>query len=271
MSKSAIVTVCIGEQSRKMLNGTFVHSWELYAKKHNMDIVRINEPIDAEDKRHPAWQKLLFWEHPSMAGYDRAVYVDHDVFMNPSAPSPIDHTEPGTVGAVTWAGSYHRDKVILDTVFIPIWRCNNAKWVKDLKPESFADLQEAAGYGHNDEWLNSGVMVWDREHKDLMRHIYETGLSNERSSSEQSAITHHLCVENKDMITHLDRRFNAIWDNEVMAHYSFLPKLRADSMIAMACVESTLANNYFLHFINGWTRNHAIAYAAMQKPERSVA
>jgi len=258
--KAAIAVITIGDASRDLWLSTFMPSVRLYADRCGYDLHHFTSLIDHETTRHPSWQKLLLAGHSDLAGYDRIVYLDHDILISPLAPPIAECVSGPRIGAVTWAGSYNDDP-IARSVIETTWRWNNAKWLRDLNPQCFADLLVAAGYPPTEDHCNTGVFVFSPQHAEVFREVYEHGLSNERTSLEQAALTNCLCNTHKHLVHALDRRFNAIWDFEKIAYYSFLDQLYPTSTIIMHCIEATLARVWFLHFAGGgmqreWARNY---------------
>lgn len=255
----ALCIITIGDASRKAWEETFAPSVRAYADRCGYELRHYTAAFDHETTRHAAWQKLLLAEQPDLAGFDRIIHIDHDVMISPAAP-PIAETVPdGRIGAVTWQGSIGEDP-LLRRLHEVAWKWNTAKWVSELNPTCFADLLEAAGYPRTEDHCNAGVFVCAPCHGPALRNLYETGISNERSSLEQAALTDFLCRSHCELLHPLDRRFNVVWDFEKIAYYPFLDELYPTSTIIMHCLAATLARCWFLHFAGGgvqreWARN----------------
>ena len=264
--KSVIVTVAIGDHCRRMWDETFAPSVYDYADRHGYAVQCLTAPIDVGDKAKPAsWQRLLLASHPALLGFDRIIYLDTDIMCNPSAPGVAELVPDGKIGAVTWQGSYNNDQAWYD-MFKMSWSRNVFKWIRDAKIESFSDLAVAGGYPAHEDWLNSGVLVFQPtpEIATLMADVYYNEPHTERSANEQQALTHYLCNKRPDLLHPLDKRFNAIWYFEREIHYPFLENLYLNSFIASKCVEASLTHNYFLHFAADGERLEAVNFMLHQ-------
>src|SRR3977135_1510492 len=93
VAKNAIVTLAIGTAYSDRFEQLCRKNWTGYAERHGFDLFVIEEPLDSSErgtKRSPAWQKCLVLGVPGLAGYERVVWVDSDIVLNPAAPSILD-------------------------------------------------------------------------------------------------------------------------------------------------------------------------------------
>jgi hypothetical protein len=253
--RKALTTILIGDESQAMWNHRFRWSWEAYAQRHNYNIEIFTEPLPGAEDKVPAWSKPLVAEQPRIGKYDRFVWVDADVAINPSAPDICELMEPRKIGMVTWKGSYREDPVYLDHAFKSSWRNNGLQWWREKNIQSMADIQVACGYLPCDDWFNAGMFVASPTHGPLFREIFDRGLDS--PSADQPALVDGLLRANPRMVQPLDKRFNVIWDMEVSSYYPFL-RYGASFDTVRECVWACFRRSYFLHFINGQTRNHSL-------------
>ena len=93
VTKNAIVTLAIGSVYLDRFEQLCRKNWTGYAERHGFDLFVIQEPLDESERarsRSPAWQKCLVLGAPDLAGYERVVWVDSDIFLNPAAPSILE-------------------------------------------------------------------------------------------------------------------------------------------------------------------------------------
>lgn len=257
--KTCIAVITLGQKHTKMWLDVFAPTVQAYADRHGYDVVQIREPIDPDSTKPPQWQKLLLAGHAGLNDYSKIVYLDSDVMCNPDAPAIAEGVPDGKIGAVTWQGSYFNDPVIFDW-FVSSWRQNEMKFIRDAGLKSFADLAVMGGYPPYNDWLNSGVMVFDQSHAEFFRNIYENEPQSEHSSYEQQALSYWLCKKHPDLLHPLDRRFNQIWYLIREMHYPFITELHQDSYIISRCVLAALMGNHFLHFAAGGDRVEAVNF-----------
>jgi hypothetical protein len=257
----AIAVITVGDKCTKTWQNVFAPSVYAYADRHSYQVIHLDGLIDADTTKPPQWQKLLLPGHESLQGFDRIVYLDSDVLCNPLAPQISETVPDGKVGVVTFQGSYSGDPVWYD-LFREEWERNECEWIKQANLKSFSDLAEMAGYPRNEDWLNSGVMVYQptKEIADLFRYIYDHEPHTPKSAAEQQALTHYLTNVRKDLLHSLDRRFNQIWYSLRARFYGFLQFLHEDSFVISKCVEAALMDCYFLHFASGGKRQEALNF-----------
>src|SRR6266568_2550732 len=101
--RTAIVTLLLGRPYQLAWHDLCEPGWRAYADRHGYDILVIDRPLDVTPRamaRSPAWQKCLILQ-PSVAGeYDRIVWVDADIVINPSAPAVTTAVPIEKIGAV---------------------------------------------------------------------------------------------------------------------------------------------------------------------------
>ncbi len=102
--KKAIVTLAIGDEYLNMFHKYCYDSWNAYCDEYDYDLVLIKHPLDDSlraSKRSASWQKLLILSQEWSSEYDRVVWVDSDVIMNPCYAYDISDGVPmDRVGAV---------------------------------------------------------------------------------------------------------------------------------------------------------------------------
>lgn len=258
----AIVVITIGDSCTKQWQNIFAPSVHSYADAHGYELVHINGAIDGDSAKPPQWQKLLLPGYEPLQQYDRIVYLDSDVLCNPKAPPIAESVPDNKVGVVTFQGSFGGDPVAYDQ-FREEWHQNDCDWIKAAGLQSFSDLCELGGYPRNEDWLNSGVMVYQptKDISNLFRYIYDHEPHTTNSAAEQQALTHYLCNVRTDMCHPIDRRFNTIWYQVRERYYPFLRELHEDSFVISRCVEATLMHAcYFLHFASGGKRQEALNF-----------
>jgi hypothetical protein len=130
VTKTALVTLAIGRDYSERFENYCRAGWTAYAERHGFDIFVFKEPLDTSARarrRSPAWQKCLVLGAPEAAGYERLVWVDADICINPAAPSILD--------ARSWRR--RRNRAAWTSVFggrgssrahgTPIWACRRVK------------------------------------------------------------------------------------------------------------------------------------------------
>jgi len=247
MSDKAIVTLLIGERTAHEWKRWFARTWVPYAERHGYEIVVLTDPIDRSPRartREPHWQKLLTLEHPRVRAFERVVWLDHDILINPNtAPCIVSHHGCDRIGMVS-------EKTKRETV--PAYRDNLARrWgeiagVSDAIPDRY---RRAGLPGDVDDTSNAGVIVLRPDaHAPVLREVYETYEENDHTSKEEVPLCYHLFKHG--LVEPLDPRFNRLWAYEMAEHYPHLlrPDRHADHTEVWPLVSAAWHNNWFLHF-----------------------
>lgn len=236
----AIVTIVTGERLQNLWQTHARPTWEQYAARHGYSIILINQPIDLRPEaaqRSMSWQKLLVLEAPDVQKFDRVVWLDADILINPNAPCIVNNTPPEKIGAV-------RDQSILANPSLMTPFAKNNDWPRP--PESLGQLQYqlnglAPGFGY---WLNGGVLVLSpRHHRPLLEHVYRHHQDRPTSYFEQLGLSFEIL--SRGLHHPLDPRFNALWLEYKVACFPFLVVLPS---LTSLCVSVAMENSYFLHF-----------------------
>jgi alpha-N-acetylglucosamine transferase len=253
MTDKALVTILIGEEYKQFWQNNCQKSWEQYANKHNYDIVLIEEPIQ-EDSRTAHWQKLLIFEHPKVKKYDRVAWVDADIVINfAGAPCVFEATEEGTIGVVSRRAKMTDEKYC--EVLEWVQKNNIREAIQENAPMSIEERYEKAGLeGDVNDSCNAGLMVLEPKHREILERVYENYEANPLSSKENQFLSYEIFKYGN--LTRLNPRFNTIFEMKLLQHYPFT-RVQGEnfSMKTLAYIVNTIFyNSYFLHFIQGETR-----------------
>lgn len=250
MAKQAIVTLAIGADYQDRFERHCRANWMAYAKRHGFDLIVITEPLDTSERartRSPAWQKCLVLGTPQMAGYDRVVWVDSDICINPTAPSILDGVPPERIGATDehrFPSPEARRAILEAIVSVAPERgeADKAFWRAWHDPgawHSYSSLP--SGQAHI---VQTGVLVMSpRQHRELLEHVYRTyeDRGGKLFSYEMRPLSHE--IQARGLEHWIDPQFNALvwW---LFLHQN--PGTGVDDLRRF--VQENYRRNYFLHF-----------------------
>jgi len=253
VTRQTIVTLAIGADYAERFERHCRANWSAYAKRHGFDLIVITEPLDTSARAHsrsPAWQKCLILGAPQVAGYERVVWVDSDICINPEAPSILDGVPPERIGvtdehrfpslegrqsildAIVAAAPEHGD---FDRRFWEAWRSPGA-W--------HAYMRLPSGQSHI---VQSGVMVLSpKHHRETLEHVYRSyedaassPLNRAPGWGEMGPLSH--AIQAHRLQHWIDPRFNAlVW-------WLFLHQ-NASAGDLQRFVQDCYRRNFFLHF-----------------------
>ena len=268
-TSKAIVTLAVGADYKSRWDDLCFANWKAYADRHGYDIVCFDGPLDTSERarhRSPAWQKCLTLGREEVRGYERVVWVDSDILINPAAPCVAEGVPPEEAGAVDAWSSPNEELAgtALERMY-DFW--GDACAVKDHTARDYYSTYGLAPLF--DQVVQTGVMVLSpRHHRGLLEKVYyeyeETGKGNYEMRPLSWELLRAGCVR------WIDRRFNAVWLAHKAAYYPFLlgdpapagalarfrrrlsPMTKAMAEprrdLDMLCATMTFLNNFFLHF-----------------------
>ena len=260
-SKNYIVTIAHGEDYIKDLKNCSLPTWIKYCKKNDIGIIVFNKPlIDKSSKnwKKANWQKLLIGDilGKSEVEIENVCFLDVDILINHYAPNIFDFYDSNTFGLVSQ---------FFNTPF-PIYQTQkriafNRHFFYDIKyPLDSAlfmgpkEIFKSMGLSEFDNYACTGLIMFNiKNHSQLMKswfHKYPSDIKSLTGGEEP-----HLNweIQNHGKITWLDYKFQAIWIFEQAWNYPFLyTDCKKNKKIIKLCIESSISNNYFLHFAGSW-------------------
>ena len=131
-NKNAIVTMAIGERYSAKFRKVALPSFLAYAERHQMDVVLIEFPLDQSQhaqQRSPSWQKCLILNQPWSSQYERIIWIDADVVINPNAPNILDEAgHPWLIAATV------NEAQLSDAAWVAFWEGREVppgpRWLK---------------------------------------------------------------------------------------------------------------------------------------------
>ena len=261
-NKKAVITCTIGDEYFNQWNEFFRESWEHWCHKNNYDLIIFKDFIENDDSfkepRSPAWQKLLAMAHNSLEHYEHALWIDSDIFINPSSPDPLQHQTDQTIGMTIDNGSPLSPE--------PEWFTKKWKDILNVAPsiiEEFGKFNREFN-GYYDLWgmnslckklYNTGVILFQPEaHNQYFTDIYHQWPDGGKGALHEM-VPLNLCLSKHNIIRELDYRFNVLFG----VHYAVYQRLgryiddfeNFNSKQSNDCIEflsTILTNSHFIHF-----------------------
>lgn len=244
-------------------------NWKAYADRHGYDIVCFDKPLDISERaqhRSPAWQKCLTLGQAEVRSYERVVWVDSDILINPAAPCVVEGVSAEDVGVVdAWSSpSEELSRTALERIYA-FW--GDACAVQDYTARDYYSTYGLAPMF--DQVVQTGMLVLSpRYHRELLEKVYYEYEETGKGNYEMRPLSWELLRAGR--VRWIDRRFNAVWLAHKATYYPFLlhgpalggaldrlrrrllPMMKARAKprrkLDVLCVTTAFLNNFFLHF-----------------------
>jgi hypothetical protein len=253
MTKTALVTLAIGEDYATRFERLCRKNWVAYAERHSFDLVVFKQPLDDSPRaqgRSPAWQKCLVLGASEVASYDRVAWVDSDILINPMAPSVFDSVPVERIGVTDEHAFPHpqaRQAILRDIVAA-------APETGELDKRFWRAWQDAGAWheyfglpGGQRHIVQTGVMVLSpRHHREMLEHVYYSYEDRGPKSFNYEMRPLSFEMQGRNLHHLMDARFNAlVW-------WLFLYLSGDKAPMSGAELQRFLADiyrrSYFLHF-----------------------
>lgn len=266
-NNKALVTIALGNNYYNLWKKYAYPSWKNYAEKNGYDIVCFTNSLDNSDKatnRSASWQRCLVLNDETKK-YERIVWMDADIIINPMAPSIVEMVPAEKIGG-TDSYSFYSKKLfsLIYEKWIAEWKINNSKAIVNRTGKEFYN-----NYGidtESNDVIDPSVMVLNPKiHKELLEYVYYH--YEDKGGAEWNYEMRPLSYEIvKNNFHHfIDDRFNYILVSFLTLNYPYLHNLKYDNSfigklfrkIFLATNHKTLlqlattaafSNSYFLHF-----------------------
>jgi len=248
--RTAIVTLTLGSPYEAAWNEVCAPTWYAYARRHGYDVIAINRPLDNSHlaaSRSPAWQKLLVLGPEISDGYERIVWVDADIVINPHAPAITNGVPVDKIGAVdewTLEGSRAFWQYAIDTSTSP-------RGAELCRRSAISPAEWHAAWGlpaQGDHVLQTGVMVLSPlHHRDLLQQIYRTYRCKGSAAFHFEMRPTSFEVQKHGLAYWMDKRFNALASFLLLTEHRRSP-ITTEAAYA-AALYKFLGENYFLHLV----------------------
>lgn len=243
-SRKALVTLAIGSRHFDAWNNVARKGWTAYCERHGYDLIVFDQPLDTSARaaaRSPAWQKCLVLGQDRMKDYDRVVWLDSDVLVNPLAPSIVEGVPPEKIGAtdeLTYPTVAEHQAVVRALVTNP----------QDLDIGNAELYHTRVGLpGGQRHIIQTGVLVLSpAHHRKLLERVYEDyDDAGPALFYEMRFLSHE--IQRQALAHWLDKRFNALVLWLFQANCVRSGTRPTDAELRFFLTEQYL-RNYFLHF-----------------------
>jgi len=236
-----------------------------YCARHGIGLVVFDSELDSDTPENlhykkANWQKYLIPQKLEHAGidYDRVLFLDADILINPFAPNIFDSCPKGHIGIVSKRSIPMPYEEVLRR--IAFYRNTFYSQSYPLDSALFIGLERLYGCHElpvQPEEFCSGLFLFDRQDSELIQSVYYKYKRDIQSITNNGDQTHaNYVIQSSGKAHFLDYRFQAIWIYEMAWYFPHLYQYRdeydAHRSSFIDAIKSTLSRNYFLHFAGRW-------------------
>lgn len=261
-SKNFLVTLNIG---KKYLNDWEKYSlplWLKYCKVHDIGIISFNyDLISKKDNfyKKKQWQKLLIGKEilTKSKNIENICYLDSDILINYLSPNIFDFHSADKVSLVSQFNNIPFDNVITrkkiailrNNFYSKKYPLNSALHMSIKEIYEFHNLQKQNDYCCTGLYIINLKKFANIFYKFYFK--YNKNVSSITDGGEEAHMNYE--IQKNCRVKYIDYRFQALWIFEMANKYPFLYefKNKSNNMI-IKCIETSLINNYFLHFAGSW-------------------
>lgn len=238
--KKAIVTLNIGQQYQNTWRNICRKGWQAYCERHGFDLINLDKRLDTSEranKRSPAWQKLLILSQDWSSSFDRIVWVDSDIIINPTAPSIVGEMPEEKIGC-TDEGAY------------PTPTDHKAIMAGGSIQPSCGDpaiFHTCMGLPAAPHIVQTGVMVLSpKHHRELFEHVYNAYEGTADRYYEMRFLSHE--VQKANLPHWINPRFNALLIWLALAQIGRTGHKPSNKLEMGYFIMEQFFRNFFIHF-----------------------
>jgi len=254
-NNKAIVSLAVGKRFSRMVEQLCRKNWKLYAEKHGYDLIICQELWDNSEfgkSRCAAWQKCLVLSQEWSKNYNKIVWIDTDIIINPNAPDICENIPDDKIGAVNEFS--HPSRKLYNLALSRMYEhWTNLKYNPVINYGAKAYYKSYGIECDFEDVVQTGVMVFNPHlHKEVLENVYynyeEKGLNY-----EMRPLSYEILKNNLEYW--INGKFNTLLQFQKALYYPFLleldtpkPSFLCKNEIKKLCIDAVFKNSYFLHF-----------------------
>jgi len=255
-----LVTIAIGSKYLNKWKKYSYISWKKYCEKYNLGLIVVTKNlINKNDPnwKNANWQKLLIGSklEDIKIKINNICYLDTDIIINNLSPNIFKFHDRNKFSVISKRFNMPFDSYSALMTKIALLRkkyLDRSYPLNSALNMSIRDLYKFHNLKNQGNEFCSGVIVFNLKKfaKKMKSWFYKYGKNIKSvTGGEQTHFNYE--VLNTKKINWLNYKFQAIWLYEMAYKYPFLYKTNSSKVIKY-CIESSLYENYFLHFAGKW-------------------
>lgn len=264
-TKCFIVTLCIGQKYLDIWERNCQRLWTLYCQRNGFGLVVFDAELDHNASENilykkATWQKYLIPDQLKRSGlaYDKILFLDADILINPYAPNIFSMCPAGRIGVVSKRNLPYPYEQVLRR--IALYRSTYYSSEYPLDSSLFISLKNLYEYHQltpqSDEFC-AGLLLFDELTAPTISSVYQLYDRGVKSITNDGDQTHaNYVIQSSGTSFFLDYSFQALWVYEMALFYPYLyplvDKYSINSKAFYEAIYSCLSRHHFLHFAGSW-------------------
>ena len=261
-SQNYFCTLAIGKKYLRNFEKYTLSSFKLYCKKNDIGLFVITKDLVDKKSNHwkkPEWQKLIAPKilYSKFKKIKNICMIDTDILINTESPNIFEFHKNNTVSVVSirkympydWKDTTRKIAFLRKKYYSTRYPLDSALNISIKNLYKFHKLSP-----QKDEYC-AGVYVISKNNFDAFHSYFYKFGRNINSITNGGEQTHfNYFIQKYLKINKLDYKFQAQWVFEMANYYPFLylKKHRKNRNLIASCIDSSMTNNYFLHFAGSW-------------------
>ena len=274
-SQNYFCTLAIGKSYEKNFKKYTLNFFKEYCKKNDIGLIIITNDLvgkDSEYWKKPEWQKLLA---PKLIlnkfkKIKNICMIDTDIIINASSPNIFKFHKKKTISVVSIRNNmpHSWDETTRKIAFFRKKYYSKSFPLDSALNISIKNLYKYHNLTPQKDEFCAGVYIIPKIYfEKFYKYFFEfkKNIKTITNGGEQTHFNHF--VQKHFKINLLDYRFQAQWVFEMSNYYPFLysKEYRNNYDLISACIDSSLMNNYFLHFAGSWYEGDMWKYKRKKK------
>lgn len=261
-SQNYFCTLAIGQKYIRNFKKYTFKNFKIYCKKNDIGLFLITEDLVNKKSfywKKPEWQKLIAPKilYSKFKNIKNICMIDTDILINTQAPNIFKFHKANTVSVVSirknmpydWKDTTRKIAFLRKKYYSKKYPLDSALNI------SIQDLYKFHNLSPQKDEYCAGVYIISKSSFNDFSDFFFKFDKNVKSITNGGEQTHFNYFVQKNLKTNiLDYRFQAQWVFEMANYYPFLysNKYSKNLNLISACIDSSLINNYFLHFAGSW-------------------
>ena len=262
-SQNYIVAAAIGDQAISDWKKYAYQTWKRYCQLNDIGLLVFHNYIIPKESKYwksATWQKHLFGKFilKNIKGIENICLLDLDILINPYSPNIFNYHIKNRISVVSHLKNlpYSNSENLIRRK-IAFYRHNFYSKKYPLDSSLTMSNKEIFKYHQLKDpgnYFCFGVFLFNlKKYANFIDKTYYLYKPSEKSLTAGNEPFINYEVLTKCKVNWLDYKFQAYWLYELVEKYPFLYELKKKkNNLLKKCIESSLKENYFLHFAGSW-------------------